>query len=117
MKPSQYERHTDAIFVREDNPTYALGQGFTREVCHVHATGEFSAHVVLSPQDTIKVIEAYWGQLHPLAGMAANKILRGRMLPKSYVMLYSPRDDYELAAVLEIVEAAIGYMTGSRHVV
>jgi len=102
------------MFVRDDNDVYAVGRTVSREISHIHATGEYSAHVVLSPRDAKRVIDAGWGQLHPLAGVKANKVLRGRMLPKCYVLLYTPRDENEIAVLLEIIKASVGYMTDSE---
>lgn len=38
------------------------------ELAHIHHL-DGSLHVVLSPQDTRKVIQQGWGELHPLAGL------------------------------------------------
>ncbi|SRR6266498_819090 len=116
LKPSVYERHTEAIFVRDDSPVYALGPGSLREISHVHATGDFSAHVVLAPQDAKKVIESGWGELHPLAGVQIIKRMIGKMVPRPYVLLYAPRDDQELDILIEIIKASVGFMTDSRDV-
>lgn len=92
LKPSVYERHTEAMFVHDSRPVYALGEDMMREISHVHATGDYSAHVVLSPQDAKKVIDSGWGQLHPLAGRRILKRMVGIMVPREYVLLYAPRD-------------------------
>ena len=98
-----------------DNPGFPL-EGTRRELAHVHGTGEYSAHVILSPQDCKKVIESGWGELHMLSGVEILRRIVGVKLPDSYTLIYSPRDDEELQTELEIVKAAIGYMTDSRDV-
>jgi hypothetical protein len=58
-------------------------------------------HLTLSPSDAKEVIEKGWGELHGLAG--------GGPLIKTYLMIYSPRNDAELEAVKKILEAAVKY--------
>lgn len=99
---SKYEKHTDAIWVRDDSDVYALDKKYNREISHVHNQTDYSAHVVLAPKDGVQVIQKGWGQLHGLAG---------KLLPQAYVLLYSPRNDDEIEVLLEIVRASIGYMT------
>lgn len=99
---SRYEKHTDALWVRDDSDVYVLGKDVSREVSHVHNQTDYSAHVVLAPKDAVQVIQKGWGQFHGLAG---------KLLPQAYVLLYSPRNDDEIDLLLEIVRASIGYMT------
>jgi hypothetical protein len=112
---SQYERHTDAIWVVDECPCYALGKdsGYTREISHIHTNTDYSAHVVLSPRDAAQVIRSGWGQLHGLAGVS---VLGRRVVPATYVLLYSPRNDDEIRVLTEIIRAGIGYMTDSTEV-
>ncbi len=104
------------MFVVDSSPVYAVGKDISRELSHINATGYYSAHVVLSPRDAGKVLDAGWGQLHPLAGVKVLKRMAGVMLPRAYVMLYAPRNDEELTTLLGIVKASIGFMTDSRDV-
>lgn len=118
LAPSKYEGHTEAMWVHPDSTYHAYPNAsgsISREISHVHATGDYSAHVVLSPTDTKKVINAGWGQLHPLAGVRLLKLLRGgKMLPREYVMLYAPRDEEEIKVCMGIVGAGMGFMTGEE---
>lgn len=58
-------------------------------------------HIVLSPTDAKKVIEAGWGELHPFAG---------RLLPvKTYMLVYSPRNTADIAVINIVLEAAVSY--------
>lgn len=72
------------------------------EIAHVHPEG--SAHMVLSLVDAEQVIEKGWGEMHPLAG----KIPR---LPISYVMIYAPQDDAEVAVWKKVADAAVAYVS------
>ena len=78
---SHIERHGPALFHR--SPCRQ------NEVCHVHRT-DGSMHMVLSPEDAKIVLEAGWGERHPLA--------RGgwfeRFVPREFVLVYAPRDYY-----------------------
>ena len=93
LKPFVYERHAEAMFVRDSSPVYALGEDIMREISHIHATSDYSAHVALSPQDAKKVIDSGWGQLYPLVGRWILKRLVGIMVQREYVQLYAPRDE------------------------
>jgi len=111
---SQYERHTDAMWVVDECPCYALGKDhFTREISHIHTNTDYSAHVVLSPRDAAKVIRSGWGQLHGLAGVS---LFGRKVVPATYVLLYSPRNDDEIQVLTEIIRAGIGYMTDSTEI-
>ncbi|EXJ93622.1 hypothetical protein A1O1_02014 [Capronia coronata CBS 617.96] len=111
FKPSIYERRHEAIFIADTCPVTTkdvLGYPLPAEISHIHATTDYSVHVVLSPRDAATVIRAGWGQLHGLAGLSVAGIT---VLPKSYVLLYAPRNEDEVHVVMEIVRASIGYMT------
>jgi hypothetical protein len=63
-------------------------------------------HFSLSPTDTKEVMEKGWGELHGLAG----QVYKGNdALPPTYIMIYSPRTEQELAIVKQILQAAIKY--------
>lgn len=111
-KQSGYERHADALWANETHEGFALGEGYSREITHIHQNTDYSAHVILAPKDALKVIQSGWGQLHGLAGV---KPLGRKLLPKEYVLLYAPRDDDEIEVLLGIVKASIGYMTVSEN--
>jgi hypothetical protein len=60
----------------------------------------------LSPSDTREVLQKGWGELHGLAG----QVYQGEQaLPATYLMVYSPRTEPELAVTKQILQAAIRY--------
>jgi len=79
------------------------------EICHVHHSDR-SFHMNLHPHDAAVVLQKGWGQRHPLAcgGWV------GRYVPKEFVMVYAPRNEDEVKAVLKIVECAAWWVTGER---
>lgn len=109
-KRSFFERHNNALFVKDSikgNPTL---MPITRaEIGHVHPT-DGSMHMILSPSDAIVVIGSGWGELHGLAGQV---FAPGRQLAPGYMMIYAPRTKKELEVVTRILEAAIQY--NSHH--
>ncbi|MBK5299520.1 MAG: hypothetical protein JJE40_20420 [Vicinamibacteria bacterium] len=102
-RKSVFERRNDAVCLREPitgNQTTAA-QG---EIAHIHPS-DGSMHMTLSPTDAPRVIHAGWGELHGLAGV------NGR-LPATYTMVYSPRNEKEIAVVEQILHAAVKYAAG-----
>lgn len=98
LRTSEYEKHHDALFIQN---AAERGDSRTGEIAHVHDP-QGSLHVHCSPEDARYVIERGWGELHPLA-------VRGLGLPKSYLLLYRPRDDEDFAAIETIVQAAVDW--------
>ena len=74
------------------NPTC----GVPPEIAHMHDS-EGSLHLTLHPQDAAVVIKQGWGERHPLAG---------RWLLDGFMLIYAPKGEEELAAVMEIIKAA-----------
>ena len=102
-KLSYLEKHNHGIFVADSasgNPT--LMPVSHAEIGHIHPT-DGSMHIILSPSDTKEVIEKGWGELHGLAGQDK--------AAKTYLMIYSPRDQKELAVTKKIIDAAVKYST------
>jgi len=66
--------------------------------------------MTLHPEDIKTVLEARWGERHPLA--------RGgwcsRFVPKEFVMIYAPRSKLEVDTVMEIIKAGVGWISGLR---
>ncbi|KAF8471192.1 hypothetical protein BDZ91DRAFT_516230 [Kalaharituber pfeilii] len=79
------------------------------EVTHVHPF-DGSLHVTLHPEDARTVIEAGWGERHPLA----NGWRFSKFLPTGFVILYAPRNNVEVETVMRIVGAAMGWVSGER---
>jgi hypothetical protein len=106
FRKSYFERHNEAVFLNDSargNPTVVPTTH--AEVGHLHPT-DGSMHFSLSPSDTREVIEKGWGELHGLAGQVYKP---ASQLPATYLMVYAPRSEAELAVTKRILEAAILY--------
>jgi hypothetical protein len=77
------------------------------EICHAHPS-DGSMHLTLHPADAKIVLETGWGERHPIA--------RGgffeRFVPSNFLMIYAPKSDDELDAVLTIIKAATWFVSG-----
>lgn len=125
MQQSFFEGHLCAL--RKRFPAYVEPAGTPRsvnewggEICHVHKPDGGSAHIILHPGDAQEVIQAGYGERHPLACCAEHWIwrfyhhaIRGTRLPLpfNFVLLYAPRDADEMAIFERIVDAAIWFHT------
>jgi hypothetical protein len=52
----------------------------------------------------LAVIERGWGERHPIAGVIK--------LSSGYMFIYAPRNDDDLANVVKLMKAAVGFNTG-----
>lgn len=90
----------------------AAGQPFNqnamingREFAHIHASpGRGSLHLVLLGPDAAEVVDKGWGVYHPFH-------LNGRI--PGMVMVFAPRDDQDLKAVVDTIEASFNF--ASQH--
>ncbi|KAK3296429.1 uncharacterized protein B0H64DRAFT_432971, partial [Chaetomium fimeti] len=88
------------------------------EIAHVHGV-DGSVHVVLHPEDIAVVIEAGWGERHPLCAndkrwfrLLFHGFMEQRLpVPEGLVLVYAPRDEGELQVLDAILEAAVWYAT------
>lgn len=101
---SVFEKHCPGLFsIQKAIPTS------NGEVCHAHPS-DGSMHMTLHPEDIKTVLEAGWGERHPLA--------RGgwcsRFVPQGFVMIYAPRTREEVDTVMEIIKAGIGWISGEQ---
>ena len=100
-KMSYLERHSPGIFLKDSAAgNQTIVPVSHAEVGHIHPT-DGSMHIILSPCDTKEVIEKGWGELHGLAGQDR--------AAKTYLMIYSPRNEMELEITKKILEAAVKY--------
>lgn len=76
-----------------------------REFAHIHPPSDGSFHMILSESDCEEVLDKGWGELHPWA-------LAGKIQP-TVVMIYAPRNESEIATILDIAAAAYGHARGS----
>lgn len=100
LSRSHFEKRGDALYVvREHRPPGVVSQA-EGEIAHVHSS-DGSLHVVAQPADAQQIIDAGWGELHPLAGRSALG------LPEPYVLLYSPRDSEDADAITRILHRVV----------
>ena len=98
---SCFEKHGTALFYKE--------AAKANEICHIHPT-DGSMHLVLADQDIKTVLEAGWGERHPLSHGGWFE----RFVPANFVMVYAPREEAEVEVVLRIVRAAALYVEGTE---
>lgn len=77
-----------------------------RELYHFHGS-EGSAHVFLSAADAKAVLDAGWGERHPLSGRLPGSGKTG--IPDTYVMIYAPRSEEEVTVHEKIARASAGF--------
>ncbi|KAF3394511.1 hypothetical protein F1880_004802 [Penicillium rolfsii] len=116
---SNLEGHSEALFLADHLPITDLATTMQGEITHIHSENDHSLHVVMAPADCKKIIEAGWGQRHAFSGTSAMTFLSlGTIpdIPSEYLLIYAPRNDAEIEIVMEIVSAAIKFMTGREDV-
>lgn len=88
--------HLDKELARGPRAAFQRGTEFA----HIHGDYDGSLHLTLPPDLYERVLEAGWGEPHPVSGT---------------MMLFGPRDDAELELVWQIVHASYRYATGDLH--
>lgn len=102
---SHFEKHIQAVtscLTGHRDPVNGSSLG---EIAHIH-DADGSMHMIMSPSDTIVAIEAGWAQFHGLAGLDHG-------LPLTYIMIYGPQSDEELAVIGKLLRSSIAYMCGT----
>ena len=109
---SCFEKHSLALFMSQDlaNVSTVVDKknrrcevrrnttcGKPPEIAHMHGS-EGSLHLTLHPVDAAVVIKRGWGERHPLSGRWS--------VPAGFVMVYAPKTEDELSAVMDIIRAA-----------
>ena len=81
-----------------DDATNSGGDAFMveREFAHLHPPSDGSLHAALPTEHVELAISNGWAERHPLAGRYG--------LPGNIVMIYGPRDEDELATVMELLD-------------
>ena len=102
---SFFEKRNEAVFLREPDAAHADAKTSHGEIAHVHPS-DGSMHMIFSPADARKTIQAGWGECHPLAGKLN--------LPDTYLLIYPPRDQHELAVTARLLDAAVDHMAVPR---
>ena len=69
-------------------------------------------HLTLHPADSRAVLEAGWGERHPLSRGGAFE----RFVPENFVMVYAPRDEEEIEMVVRLILAARWFVSGKAGV-
>lgn len=103
-KLSHFEKHSQAITLCCPDRGHVHARASHGEVAHIHPF-DGSMHMIFSEADAKAVIEAGWGERHPLAGLVLN-------IPNTYLFVYPPRDAFELSIVGRLIESAIAHMLG-----
>jgi hypothetical protein len=102
---SHFEKHNPAVTLRDPAAGHADARLSEGETAHIHPH-DGSMHMIFSAADAATVLDAGWGERHPLAGVL-------RALPSTYIYVYPPRDRAELAIVAQLLNAAIEHMTST----
>jgi alkylhydroperoxidase family enzyme len=100
---SHFEKHSQAVTLRRPEFGHRHALASHGEVGHVHSF-DGSMHMIFSEADARTVIEAGWGERHPLAGRVLD-------IPNTYIFVYPPRDAFELQIIERLIEAAIAHMS------
>jgi Family of unknown function (DUF5519) len=74
------------------------------EFAHLHPEEDGSLHLILPEEGAREVIAQGWGEFHPL--------VREGVVPPTTLMVFGPRDEAELEAVWQIVQAAYANARG-----
>ena len=74
------------------------------EFAHLHPPHDGSLHLMLPEVQARAVIDAGWGEFHPL-------VIAG-VLPPTQLMVFGPRDSPELEVIWRIIQASYRAATG-----
>ena len=98
---SFFEKRNQAVFLRDPVSGHADAKASHGEIAHVHPS-DGSMHMIFGAGDARVVMEAGWGECHPLAGRLN--------LPDTYILVYPPRDANEMEMTRQLLEAAVSHM-------
>src|SRR5271155_1531667 len=104
---STFKNNNTALFARATEYSRTKYHG---EICHAHPN-DGSMHLNMHPADIKTVVEAGWGERHPLAreNWWWNLICP---IPAGLTLVYSPRDEKELEVMKDVIKAAAWWMSG-----
>jgi hypothetical protein len=102
QKTSCLEKHGPGLFALN---AQRLTPHCSGEVCHVHPS-DGSLHLTLHPADAKRVLNAGWGERHPLGSGG----WLSRFVPPGFLMVYAPRTEKEVETVFQIIIAAIRWI-------
>ncbi|HEV1998240.1 MAG TPA: luciferase family protein [Candidatus Dormibacteraeota bacterium] len=92
--------HLDEEHAQGPQDAFMMGTEFA----HLHPPYDGSLHMVLPEAVAREVIARGWGEFHPLVEQG--------VMPPTNVMVYGPRDEAELEAVWQIVQASYAHASG-----
>jgi hypothetical protein len=101
-RTSCFEKNSSGLFA--SSPITRTCGG---EICHAHPS-DGSLHLTLHPADAKIMLESGWGERHPLAKGGWFR----RFVPREFVLIYAPRTEKDLHAVMQIVSASIWWVSG-----
>jgi hypothetical protein len=104
---STYKNNNTALFARTTGYSRTKYHG---EICHAHPN-DGSMHLNMHPADIKIVVEAGWGERHPLAreNWLWNLVCP---VPAGLTLVYSPREEKELEVMKDVVKAAAWWLSG-----
>ena len=104
---STFKNNNTALFARTTGYSRTKYHG---EICHAHPN-DGSMHLTMHPADIKIVVEAGWGERHPLArdNYWWNLICP---VPAGLTLVYSPREEKELDVMKDVIKAAAWWMSG-----
>jgi hypothetical protein len=104
---STFENGNTSLLARTPGYTNTRYHG---EICHLHP-GDGSMHLNLHPADIKTVVEAAWGERHPLVweNWLLNMI---SPVPAWRALVYCPRDEKEVEVIGEVIKAAAWWVGG-----
>lgn len=76
------------------------------EFAHLHPAPDHSLHLVLPLASAEAAIEAGWAEQHPIARLG--------IITPGAVMVYAPRDAYEVDIVVGLVRTSYAFATGAE---
>ena len=101
-QPSVFAKRNQAVALRNWQDGGRNAKASYGEIANIHST-DGSLHMIFSASDAKTVIETGWGECHPLAGELH--------LPDTYLLVYPPRNDRELAVTARLLDAAFDNMS------
>jgi hypothetical protein len=95
--------HVHAKYIPEEHPTAVAARRQGAPWQAYQGGGQGSMHMCLTLRDAAAVLDAGWGELHLLAGQRMGP---GASVPRGLVLVYAPRDEAEVALVIDILAAS-----------
>jgi hypothetical protein len=101
-RTSCFEKHSSGLFA-----SVPITRTCGGEICHAHPS-DGSLHLTLHPADARIVLNKGWGERHPLAKGGWFR----RFVPREFTLVYAPRTEDDLEAVMRIVAASVWWVSG-----